>query len=86
MMEKELSKEALKEAIEILTPEMNTSLHFSKYPQDRWKDEQADISKLITTSEYHSQRWQNLQGVINHLISLSEIKSDCTDFVIEDCR
>ena len=70
-MENKLSKEALKEAIEILTPEMNTSIHFSKYPQDRYKNEKADISKLITTSEYHSKRWQNLQSVVNHLISLS---------------
>ena len=33
-----LAAGAIKEAVEILSAEMNISLHFSKYPQDRWKN------------------------------------------------
>lgn len=60
---------ARKEAIEILSAEMNVSIHFSKYPQDRWKDEKdkPEISRLVSTAEYHSKRWQEIKSVIDYL-------------------
>jgi hypothetical protein len=63
----------IKEAVEILSSEMNLSLHYSKYPQDRWKNEpeQKEISVLISTAEFHSKRWQQLKQVIDKLISFS---------------
>lgn len=64
---------AIKEAVEILSAEMNISLHFSKYPQDRWKNESEppEISRLISTSEFHNKRWQEIKSVIDHLVAMS---------------
>jgi len=50
-----------KEAIEILTIEWKTSIHFSKYPQDRHKDDKQGIEVLITTSEFHTKRAVQLE-------------------------
>ena len=68
-----LATGAVKEAIEILSSEMNLSLHFSKYPQDRWKNEpeQKEISVLISTAEFHSKRWQEIKSVIDYLVASS---------------
>lgn len=68
-----LAAGAVKEAIEILSSEMNISLHFSKYPQDRWKNEKEppEISRLISTAEFHNKRWQEIKSVIDHLVAVS---------------
>jgi len=64
---------AISECLEILSSQMNLSLHFSKYPQDRFKDElePKEIQVLISTSQYHDKRWQDIKSVIDHLISVS---------------
>ena len=68
-----LAAGAIKEAVEILSSEMNISLHFSKYPQDRWKNESEppEISRLISTAEFHNKRWQEIKSVIDHLVAVS---------------
>ncbi len=71
-----LAAGAIKEAVEILSAEMNVSLHFSKYPQDRWKHESQpiEISKLISTAEFHNKRWQEIKSVIDYLVlSVEEV-------------
>ena len=67
-----LAAGAVKEAIEILSSEMNISLHFSKYPQDRWKNEKEppDIKRLISTAKFHEDRWKSIKSVIDHLIAV----------------
>ena len=69
-----LTAVAISECLEILSSQMNVSLHFSKYPQDRFKDEleQKEIKVLISTSEYHNKRWQDIKSVIDHLIAVSQ--------------
>jgi hypothetical protein len=70
------SKEAVKEAIEILAREMELSMHLAKYPQDRWKHESQpiEISKLISTSECHSNLWREIKSVIDYLVlSVEEV-------------
>lgn len=57
----------MKEAIEILTKEMQISQHFAKYPQDRHKEENVTIKVLITTSEYHKKRANKLEVAIKFL-------------------
>jgi len=59
------------EAIEIIQAELNTSIHFSKYPQDRYKDDPQEIGVLITTSEYHKKRAE----ILNSSIHLLETKN-----------
>ena len=68
-----LAAGAIKEAVGILSAEMNLSLHFSKYPQDRWKNESEppEISRLISTAEFHNKRWQEIKSVIDHLVAVS---------------
>jgi len=68
-----LTTGAIKQAVEILSAEMNVSLHFSKYPQDRWKNESEppEISKLISTTEFHNKCWQEIKSVIDYFISMS---------------
>jgi hypothetical protein len=68
-----LTAVALKECLEILTSEMSLSMHFNKYPQDRFKNEpeQKEIQVLISTSEYHGKRWKDIKSVIDHLLSVS---------------
>lgn len=68
-----LAAGAINEAVEILSVEMNISLHFSKYPQDRWKNESepSEISRLISTAEFHSKRWQGIKSVIDYLVAVS---------------
>jgi hypothetical protein len=63
-----LSDSAIKEAVNILSAEMNISLHYSKYPQVRWKNEseQPEIQQLIATAEFHNKRWQEIKSVIAH--------------------
>lgn len=70
-----LAADAIKEAVEILSAEKNASLHFSKYPQDRWKDESEppEISKLISTANFHMKRWQRIKSVIDYLVEVSSI-------------
>jgi hypothetical protein len=67
-----LAASAIKEAVEILSAEMSISLHFSKYPQDRWKNESEppEISRLISTAEFHNKRWQEIKSVIEHLVAV----------------
>jgi hypothetical protein len=45
----------LQPAIDILAKELKLSRHYTKYPQDRYKDEMnpRPIAVLITTAEYH---------------------------------
>jgi hypothetical protein len=64
---------AITECLEILTKEMSLSMHFSKYPQDRFKNEPEpkEIKVLISTSQFHDKRWQDIKAVIDHLISVS---------------
>jgi hypothetical protein len=71
-----LSKESVKEAVEILCKEMELSMHLAKYPQDRWKHESQpiEISKLISTAEFHNKRWQEIKSVIDYLVlSVEEV-------------
>jgi len=72
-----LAAGAVKEAIEILSSEMNISLHFSKYPQDRWKNEKEppEITRLISTAKFHEDRWKSIKSVIDHLIAVG---SNCS--------
>lgn len=72
-----LAAGAVKEAIEILSAEMNISLHFSKYPQDRWKNEKEppEITRLISTAKFHEDRWKSIKSVIDHLIAVG---SNCS--------
>lgn len=58
-----------KEAIEILQNELNISDHFSRYPQDRYKDKPQEITVLITTSEYHKKRVEQLKASIALLVN-----------------
>ena len=64
---------AITECLEILTKEMSLSMHFSKYPQDRFKNEPEpkEIKVLISTAQFHDKRWQDIKSVIDHLISVS---------------
>lgn len=57
------------EAIEILQKELNISDHFSRYPQDRHKDDPQEIKVLITTSEYHKKRVEQLKASIALLVN-----------------
>lgn len=56
----------MNEAIEILTREMNDSLHLALYPQDRDK-EKRDLKALIRISEYHQDRANGLKEAIQKL-------------------
>ena len=64
---------AIKDAVLILSAVMNVSLAFSKYPEDRWKNESEppEISRLISTAEFHKKRWQEIKSVIDHLVAVS---------------
>lgn len=67
------TQQALKESVEILTEQMKISMHFSKYPQDRWKNESEppEIGKLVSTASFHQNRWLEIKSVIDHLLTLS---------------
>ena len=64
---------AICECLEILTSEMSLSMHFHKYPQDRFKNEHEpkEIQVLLSTSEYHGKRWKDIKSVIDYLLSVS---------------
>jgi|TARA_R110000851_G_scaffold56073_3_gene131185 hypothetical protein len=57
----------MKNAIEVLEKEFQISTHFSKYPQDRWKNDPQQISVLITTAEYHKKLADEYAKAINVL-------------------
>lgn len=61
-----------KEAIEILQEQLNISDHFSRYPQDRHKDNPQEIKVLITTSEYHKKRVEQLKTSIAVLVNVDK--------------
>lgn len=65
-----LTAGAVKEAVEILSSQMNLSLHYSKFPQEQWKNEpeQPEISVLISSAEFHSKRCQDIKSVIDYLV------------------
>lgn len=58
----------MKNAIEVLTEQLNVSLHFSKYPQDRHKDNPQDITVLLTTAKYHKKLADEYRKAIDILL------------------
>ncbi|WP_372772131.1 hypothetical protein [Mangrovibacterium sp.] len=57
----------MKEAIDILTAEMQKSMHLSKYPQDKHTEKKATIDVLLSTSDYHKKRAEELKKAIDVL-------------------
>ena len=62
----------MKNAIEVLEKEFQISTHFSRYPQDRHKDNPQEIKVLITTADYHKKLADEYSKAIDILKTKSE--------------
>ena len=57
----------MKNAIEVLEKEFQISTHFSKYPQDRHRENPKEIKVLIITAEYHKKLAEEYRRAIDVL-------------------
>ncbi len=65
------SKEAVKEAIEILSEQMSFHMYLEKFPQDDLNIKNGikpEISELVEVSEYNKGRWVRIKSVIDYLV------------------
>jgi hypothetical protein len=71
-----LSKESVKEAVEILCKEMELSMHLAKYPQDEHFDNgrKPEMCEMVAIHEYHKGRFERIKSVIDYLLlSVEEV-------------